>query len=383
MAGRILRDDASQVGDRGLRVQTRQHMIAARVTGELEHARVPVVEVAEYDRLRRTGRLARGDDVAVAHVAVLESRLVLGAADALHAEGAFLHHALLAHRHVGVEQHRQRLGERFVLPVGLRVVVPVEVADLVRTVVGAVARADAAVIDLAVQPVRRVIGGEHRTDRLARRVAALLAEHRGVDRALRLAVLVGEPIALEPHPRHLAATLHQLLADRRDVVLGVAGGHARGAAGALRQIDREPPARLLAFVVADLRFLVLALRPPFDGLGGVCGRLLVMERRIAGMQGFCARETEHLDGPAAALAGTAFGRDDLAVLAGLRRGGAYDEGAAAVRGRLGTEQLERVGRTVLGIAAVRGVALPRRHGHTAYSRYAKDRSANAFELLGA
>src|SRR5206468_12529018 len=101
------------------------------------------------------------------------------------------------------------------------VVVPVEVAALVRAVVGAVARADAAVTDLAVHPVRRVIRGENRTDRLARRVAALLAEHRLIDGALDVVMLVDTPVALEPEPRHFAPPLRQPLADGGDVVLGV------------------------------------------------------------------------------------------------------------------------------------------------------------------
>src|ERR1051325_2076704 len=57
------RDDACEIRDRGLRVQTGEHVIAARVSGELRDPRVPVVEIAEDDRIRRAGLLARGDDV--------------------------------------------------------------------------------------------------------------------------------------------------------------------------------------------------------------------------------------------------------------------------------------------------------------------------------
>src|SRR5256885_9600644 len=56
-------------------------------------------------------------------------------------EGAFLHHAALAYRHVGIQEHGQRLRPRLPLAAALRVVVPVEVADLVRAVVGEIGRA--------------------------------------------------------------------------------------------------------------------------------------------------------------------------------------------------------------------------------------------------
>src|SRR3954463_5779016 len=109
---------------------------------------------------------------------MLERRAVLGLTDALHAERALLHDALAAHGHVGIELPVQRLRERVLLAIRLAVSEPVEVADLVWAVVRAVARADAAVVDLDVQAVRRVIRRVHRADRLTRRVAAMLTEHR-------------------------------------------------------------------------------------------------------------------------------------------------------------------------------------------------------------
>src|SRR5439155_19193036 len=87
------------------------------------------------------------------------------------------------------------------------VVEPVEVAHLVGAVVGAITRADAAVVDLPVEPVGRVIGGVHGTDRLAGRVAALLAQHRRHHRADRPPppLFATRVIALDPHPAHLPA----------------------------------------------------------------------------------------------------------------------------------------------------------------------------------
>src|SRR5204862_2822708 len=225
-----------QVGDAGPGVQPGQHVIGARVVRQLAHARAGVVQVPEHDRLRRAALRARRQELqlGVIEAPVAEARLVLLAADALHAERALLHHALLAHRDVRIEQQVQRLRPRLELATRLRVIEPVEVADLVGAVVGAVARADAAVVDLPVEPVGRVIRREYGADRLARRVAALLAQHRRGDGVQWRAVLAAGEIALDAHPAHLAMPAHQLLPDGREVVLGVTGRHARRAAGAAR-----------------------------------------------------------------------------------------------------------------------------------------------------
>ena len=69
-----------------------------------------------------------------------------------------------------------------------RVVEPVEAAHLVRAVVGAVARADAAVVDLLVEALGAVHRGQHRADGLAGRVLAVLAHHRLVHAARGVAV---------------------------------------------------------------------------------------------------------------------------------------------------------------------------------------------------
>ena len=49
------------------------------------------------------------------HVALLQPRAVLRFLDTLDAEGALLHHALAAHRDVGVELPVERLGERILV----------------------------------------------------------------------------------------------------------------------------------------------------------------------------------------------------------------------------------------------------------------------------
>src|SRR5690606_22563015 len=126
---------------------------------------VRVRDVAEDEDFGRAGLRARWHDLPVGDSAVLAGGPMLRLADALHAEGALLHHPLVAHRHIRVELPVERLLE-LVRP-------PVEDADLVRAVVRAVARADAAIVDLTVEPVGRVIRRVDRAHRLARRVAAM------------------------------------------------------------------------------------------------------------------------------------------------------------------------------------------------------------------
>src|SRR5215813_1852623 len=129
-----------------------------------------VLDVAEGNGPRGARLLAGGQDVAVAHGALLVARVVLAGHDALDAHRVLLHDAELTDRHVGIELDLERLGP---LPV-----VPVEPPYVIRTVVATVARAHAPVVDLTVQALLGTIRGEHGTDRLARRDLAVLTEHR-------------------------------------------------------------------------------------------------------------------------------------------------------------------------------------------------------------
>ena len=155
---------------------------------------------------------------------------VLRRLDALHAERALLHHADFAHRDVRVELQVQRL-----VPGRVE---EVEEAHVVRAGVGAVAGADAAVVDLRVQAVFGVVAGVGRTDRLARGGVALLAQHRP-----ELHLHVGKlalPVAFDADPVHGAAARRLLGADGRNVVLGVAGRDARLAARAASRSTAMP-----------------------------------------------------------------------------------------------------------------------------------------------
>src|SRR6185369_10667550 len=99
-----------------------------------------VLEQPELDRAGRARLLARGHDLAGADLPPLLARGDVGGADPLHAVRALLHHAAAADRDTGVVLEPERLGR------ALGEVEPVEPPDLVRAVVGAEPRADAAVV---------------------------------------------------------------------------------------------------------------------------------------------------------------------------------------------------------------------------------------------
>ncbi len=127
-------------------------------------------------------------------------------------------------------QHRQL----HVLDRAVVVVEEIEPAHLVRAIVRAIARADAAIVGHDVEALFICRGGVDRADRLARCVLALLAGHRleehlrivevirierlgpGVERVLRR-IVVGE-VSVDADPVHLAAADDLELADDGNVV---------------------------------------------------------------------------------------------------------------------------------------------------------------------
>src|SRR5690606_33620955 len=100
--------------------------------------------------------------------------------DALHAHAALLVHAAAAHHHIGVQHHAAQVVPCRVHLAELlgHVVEPVESTHLVGAVVGAVAGTDATVVGHLVQALVAVRGGGHRAHRFARRVVAVLSQHR-------------------------------------------------------------------------------------------------------------------------------------------------------------------------------------------------------------
>src|SRR5215472_518712 len=234
MAGDLAAGHAGEIGHGRPRSELTQDVIAARAGRELGHAGGPVLEIAEGDGLGGTRLLTGRLDVAVLEGPGRFPRIVLRLLDALHAHGALLHDAELAHGDVGVELDVERGGPA--------VVEPVEAAHVVRAVVAAVARAHATIVDLRVEPFRGVIGGVDWTHWLARRDFAVLTEHRLED-VLGLALGPVLP-ALEPDPL-LGASVGDLgLAHHRYVVLRRARGHAGLAARAGIRVHRDAPAIL-------------------------------------------------------------------------------------------------------------------------------------------
>src|SRR5688572_16570681 len=152
-----------QIEIRGPGVQVLQRAVRQRPAGQPRHATRGILEITENYRVGGAGLLTGGLEHSLGDYRVRALVLDgdLGGVDALHTVGALLHHALLARRHVRVQPPVQ----------GLRPLVlePVEVANLVRAVVRAVAGAHAPVVDLHVEAVRIVIRGVYRTDGLARR----------------------------------------------------------------------------------------------------------------------------------------------------------------------------------------------------------------------
>src|SRR4029079_1948789 len=104
-----------------------------------------IVDVSERDRLGGTDLLTRRADFAVADLPavlrVVDARFL----DALHAVGALLHDAARADGDVGIALELRDLG------LEVLVEVEVEAPDLVRVVVEAIARSDAAVVGHLVQ----------------------------------------------------------------------------------------------------------------------------------------------------------------------------------------------------------------------------------------
>src|ERR1700722_980735 len=222
-----------EIGGARSGVQIIKQAVIARIGFKLGDPAVFVVNVAEFDGASRAGSLAGGDNLAVFHLTVLFLGQDFCGVDALHAVGAFFHHAAAAHGDVRIA-HAVQAGRGVI-----REQKEIEAADLVRAVVRAVASADAAVVDHFVQAFRAVNRGADRADNFARRVFAVHAEHRLVVGFRR--VEVAAEISVDADPLHGAAFHDLLFADHRDVVFGLAGDDAGIAANTFVQIDGHTP----------------------------------------------------------------------------------------------------------------------------------------------
>src|ERR1035437_5139217 len=218
-----------EVGRAGPGVQLAEERVLERLFAQLRDFRRRVVDVAEDERFGWAHLLARRHDLAIADASVLLFRVHSGAVHALDAVVALLHDAALTNRLVRVREESED-GEVLVLVV----VVEVESPDLVRAVVRAVPGPDAAVVGHLVDAFLAVGGRQDGADDFAGRLLAVHAHDRLVVRGRVLGrTLV---VAVNPDPVHLAAAADLVLADGRDVVLGLAGDDGRVAARAGRKV---------------------------------------------------------------------------------------------------------------------------------------------------
>ena len=176
---------------------------------------------------------------------------------------------------------------RTVVAFALVEIEPIEATNLIGAVVGAVPRADAAVVGHCVNTLFVVNGRVHRADAFAGGCFAMLAEHR-LDRHLRIlrgqlrvhiGIRIVAVIAIDAHPVHLAATGHLVLADDGDVVFALTSHHAGRAADARLQIDDHSP---LMNLRGRLRILIVGVLVNILGtLLGVAPVGLFLEGNVA------------------------------------------------------------------------------------------------------
>src|ERR1019366_4306249 len=214
-------------------IQIGEHLVAALISAQFCNPAALVIDVAKRDCGCWASLLAGSHNLAIAHAAVFLIGLDLRCHDALHAVAALLHHAPRTYRHIRIARQLKALG----LIVGIKQ--EVEAPYLIRTVVGAVPSANAAVVDHGVEPLGRMHRGAHWANLLAGSVLAMLAIHRLKVRARRCQVAF--KVRIDAQPLHVASDAHLLLADYGNVVLCVTAHDARVASRAAVHVDRHAP----------------------------------------------------------------------------------------------------------------------------------------------
>src|SRR5262249_50810390 len=115
----------------------------------------------------------------------------------------------------------------------------IEPSNLVGAIVGAIPRTDTPVISHLIQAFVAVSRCTNRTNRLTRRLFAVLAQHR-FKKHLWL-IQIALVVSVNAKPLHLASSTDLILPDNRNVVLSLACNHACVTADARAQIDRHSP----------------------------------------------------------------------------------------------------------------------------------------------
>src|SRR5262249_47781921 len=182
------------------------------------HPALVIVDVPEDNGLSRTSLRTGSNNLAISNLPIFFLRLDLCSLNSLHAISALLHNPAASDRDVGVAQHLETRS------VEVLIEKKVEPANFVRTVVGAIPRAYAAVVSHVVQAFSAVNRGCDRTHKFARRVFALLARYRlKICLRILLAALV---ISVDSKPVHFATSRNLFFPDHRNVVFSYAGYNA-------------------------------------------------------------------------------------------------------------------------------------------------------------
>src|ERR1700722_3380382 len=258
------------------RIQIAEHLVAALVCNQFGHFAGLVIDVAEGDGGGRARLLAGGDDFAVGNGAIFLVGLDARRGDALHTEAALLHDAAGTHADVGIAHQGQALVAK-VVHIGIEQ--EVEPPHLIGAVVGAIARAHAAVVDHGVEAFGRVHRCADWADLLTGRVFAVLAHH-GLEEAARRGQVALE-VSVDAQPLHVAADANLLLADHGDVVLGVTAHDAGIAAGATVHVDRHAPGVFFVLPVGEHGDAGVGLFAALALAGEVWMRLEFAQRGVA------------------------------------------------------------------------------------------------------
>ena len=207
--------------------------VVQRLCFQLGDAAIRIVDIAEDNRLGRTGLLASGHDLAVAHLAIFFFRADLRLIDALHAVGAFFHNAAGAHRDVRIMQELGAL--RFKVAVQEEI----EATNFIGTVIRTVAGANAAIVGHVIEPFVAMGCRMNGTNQLARSIFALHARHRLM---IHLGIVQRAfVVTIDANPMHLPTAQDFLLTYHRAVIFGDASDDAGIAADARVDIDSHAP----------------------------------------------------------------------------------------------------------------------------------------------
>ena len=184
--------------------------------------RLFIFQIAEYERTGRASLHACRRYVPILQLFICLPTLPFALADPLHTEGALFHDAFGANGNVGIE---------ILSLLFFEIAFPeIEEPRMVGTVVSAIARANATVVDLNVQPLLVMVRRVYRTHRLAGCVVAMLTEH-GQKTRFDVGVFPF-PIALDANPINCPLLNHNVFEVERDIVFGMAGDNASLAARA-------------------------------------------------------------------------------------------------------------------------------------------------------